>query len=328
MVNDKNSLINSLIKKGVKIPNPSSVVTLNIEDDRGDKDTLIFADFKLSSKKTKPLTEQACTYLIKELIKADPDNKDAHMDAMLNPELSEQRTYIKDNFSLIPSDAKNYKSYSNSVAITNEDGKENEIKNKGKKGFPLKILKKPSKSIKDVQPYREYYTKPEESLPERFYYSHCIFKLDERYSVKNIATIKVRKITIEMTESLNPFESKKKIKGDVELFEAFRNNFHSPPTPEVNIKIGKGPFSTVGKILNKYLAGLIGLDFLFTIISVLVLYRDVFHEGYLGDSLGKTLLGLNIFVSTLFVVVLIWILANPFKDFFKQRKLGRPGILN
>jgi len=241
-------------------------VTLNVEDDRGDKDTLIFTDFKLSSKKNE--------------------------------------------------------------AITNENGKENEIKNKDKEGFPLNILKRPYNSIKDVQPYREIYVKPEESLPKQFYYSHCIFKLDERYSVKSLATIKVRKITVEMTESLNPFESKKKIKGDVELFEAFRNNFIAPPTPEVNIKIGKGPRSTVSKILDKYLAGLIGLDFLFTIISVLVLYRELFHEGYLGDDLGKSLLGLNIFVSTLFVVVLIWILVNPVKDFNTRRKLGRPGIIN
>ncbi|MHA1986328.1 MAG: hypothetical protein ACW98D_06810, partial [Promethearchaeota archaeon] len=176
-------------------------VTLDIEDDRGDKDTLIFTDFKLSSK---------------------------------------------------------------NVALTNANETENEIKNKDKKGFPLNILKRPYNSIKDVQPYREFYDKPEESLPKQFYYSHCIFKLDERYCVKSIATVKVRKITVEMTESLNPFESKKKIKGDVELFEAFRNNFLAPPTPEVNIKIGKGPRSTIGKILDKYLAGLIGLDFLFT----------------------------------------------------------------
>ena len=79
-------------------------------------------DYKETSrKKTKPLTEQSCAYLIKELIKADPENKDAHMDAMLNPEISEQRKYIKENFENIPDSVKNYKSYSNSVELPNLD---------------------------------------------------------------------------------------------------------------------------------------------------------------------------------------------------------------
>jgi len=240
-------------------------VILDLEDDRGDKDKLIFSDFKLSRNR--------------------------------------EETLLKEN------------------------GKKNKRKDEKKEGFPLNILKKPYKSIKDAAPYRELYKKSEESLPERFYYSHCIFKLDERYSVKASATIKVRKITVEMTESLNPFESKKKIKGDVELYEAFRNNFHSPSIPDVNIKIGKGPISAGGKILDKYLAGLIGLDFLFTIISVLVLYREVFLEQYFRDPLGASLFVLNIFVSALFVVVLIWILVNPFKESLTRRKLGRPGII-
>jgi len=237
-------------------------VILDVEDDRGDKDTLIFTDFKLSRKREETLKKK--------------------------------------------------------------NGKKNKRNIEDKEGFPLNILKKPYKSIKDAEPYRKKFKK---FLPIQFYYSHCIFKLDERYSVKASATIKVRKITIEMTKSLNPFKSKKKIKGDAELYEAFRNNFHSPPTPDVNIKIGKGPIAAGSKILDKYLAGLIGLDFLFTIISVLVLYRDVFLEKYLSDLLGATLLGLNIFVSALFVVVLIWILVNPVKDSYARRKLGRPGIV-
>ncbi|MFX1487669.1 MAG: WD40 repeat domain-containing protein [Promethearchaeota archaeon] len=244
------------------IPLLKSVI-LDIEDDRGDKDKLIFTDFKLSRRRIGKQLEEKKK---KKKVKKETDD------------------------------------------------------------FPLNILKKPYKSLKDAGPYKEVY-KSDDTFPDRFYYSHCIFKLDERYSVKASATVKVRKITVELTESLNPFESKKKVEGDIDLFEAFRNNFHSPPTPSVNIKIGKGFISAGGKILDKYLAGLVTLDFLFTIISVLILYRDVFINEYLKDPVGTSLFILNICVSALFIVVLIWILVNPFKDFMTRRRLGRPGIV-
>jgi hypothetical protein len=70
-------------------------------------------------KKTKPLTESACALLLKEIIKADPDNKDSHIDALLNPELSEQRKYIQKNFDLVPEEIKNYKNYLNSIKLPN-----------------------------------------------------------------------------------------------------------------------------------------------------------------------------------------------------------------
>lgn len=73
------------------------------------------------TRKTKPLTEQSCAYLIKSIIKADLENKDKHMDALLNPEVSEQRTYIKENWELVPDSIERYKAFSNSIALPNLD---------------------------------------------------------------------------------------------------------------------------------------------------------------------------------------------------------------
>ncbi|MFW9864678.1 MAG: hypothetical protein ACFFEN_01140 [Candidatus Thorarchaeota archaeon] len=247
-------------------------VNLDIEDDRGDKDKLIFTDFKLS---IKPKAEQS--------------------------EKKKQK-----------------------------DKKENNEKENDQRYVPLYILKKPYKSIKDKhsEPYEKAYNNTKEGIPDKFYYSDCIFKLNERYSVEDYAKIKIRKISVELTESLNPLESRKEVKGDIELFEAFRNNFHSPPNPHAIIKIGKGSWSRGGKILDKYLAGLVMLDFLFTIISVLILYKDIFEEpGRFIEPIWIILLSLNAFVSVLFITVFILILIKkPIKTVLARRRLGTGGI--
>ena len=95
-----------------------------ISKERDDASILEYTETQ--RKKTKPLTETACAYLIKEIIKADLDNKNAHMDALLNPELSEQRSYIKANWELVPDTIERYKSLSNSIVLPNLDA-ESEI---------------------------------------------------------------------------------------------------------------------------------------------------------------------------------------------------------
>ena len=88
-----------------------------ISKERNDPTILEYTEEQ--KRKTKPLTETSCAYLIKSIIKADLENKDKHMDALLNPEVSEQRSYIKENWELVPDSIEKYKSYTNSIALPN-----------------------------------------------------------------------------------------------------------------------------------------------------------------------------------------------------------------
>lgn len=96
----------------------------SISKESGDATILDYTETQ--RKKTKPLTAISCGYLIKEIIRNDMENKDVHMDALLNPELTEQRAYIKENWSLVPETCERYKSLSNSIALPNLDA-ESEI---------------------------------------------------------------------------------------------------------------------------------------------------------------------------------------------------------
>jgi len=209
-------------------------VILDVEDDRGDKDKLIFTDFKLS----------------------------------------------KENF--------------------------------------LKILTNPSKSLDKDKPYTD--------ARSRFFYSYCIFKLDERYSTEKLAEIFIRKKALEFTDSLNPLESNKAEPEDINLFEAYRNNFHSPITPKIHIQIGKGIRPKIGRITDNYLAGIVALDFVFTIISVLILYKDVFEKAYLTSIIGMILFGLNLFISFLIILAFILIFTKKGKYRTLKRRYRRRGI--
>lgn len=142
----------------------------------------------------------------------------------------------------------------------------------------VKILDKPRKSTEKFVLNAQL---EDLSLPDRFYYSSCIFKLDERYSTDfKKAEIYIRKKTLEFTESLNPLESNKAKPHHINLFEAFRNHFHSPNTPNISIQIGKGLTAKVGKAMDTYFAKLVMLDFFFTIISIYILYLEIF----IGDK--------------------------------------------
>lgn len=169
----------------------------------------------------------------------------------------------------------------------------------------VKMLVKPHKSTKKSIDNAEL----KDHLPKEFYYSSCIFKLDERYCTdfKN-AEICIRKKSLEFTESLNPLESNKS--KHITLFEAFRNNFHSPNTPKISIQIGKGIGAKVGKIMDIYLAKLVMLDFFFTIISIYILYWDILKEGYLKDIPGTVLFVLVNLVSFLIIFTLFMSLTK------------------
>lgn len=189
---------------------------------------------------------------------------------------------------------------------------------RAKKNF-LKILMAPRKSLNIVKPYTD--------IRNRFYYSFCTFKLDSRYNTDfKLAKIFIRKKVLEFTESLNPLAADKAKDHDLSLFEAFRNNFHSPITPNVHIQIGKGLRSKIAKIMDNYLAGLVMLDFLFTIISILILYKDIFEKGYLLSLSGLILLSLNIIVSCLIIYTFVSILAKKGTQRSRSKVKIRKGI--
>jgi len=182
----------------------------------------------------------------------------------------------------------------------------------------VKLLTKPNKSTEKFMFSKEI----EGYLPDRFYYSSCIFKLDERYNTdfKN-AEISIRKKVLEFTESLNPLESNDAKDFDVILFEAFRNHFHSPNTPKTFIQIGKGLGAKIGKIMDTYLARLVMLDFFFTIISIYILYLDILTA---DDPIIVTdiiLFGLVNLVSFLIIFTLFMSIA---KRKGSKRKSYRP----
>ncbi len=127
----------------------------------------------------------------------------------------------------------------------------------------IKKLSDPERSLDN--------TIPETNLPNNFYYSHCIFKLDEGYSTEEFAFISIRKATLEFSENLNPLETNKNIPEDVEIFESFRNNFQEPILPKTQIKIGKGAIAAAGKKIDDFLSRLVLLEFIFTIMDVLAL---------------------------------------------------------
>lgn len=77
--------------------------------------------FETKRVKTKPLNERDCAFLLKEIIKADLENKDAHIEVMLNPEISEARKHIKKNWSKIPDTIEQYARFNKAVSLPNLD---------------------------------------------------------------------------------------------------------------------------------------------------------------------------------------------------------------
>lgn len=171
---------------------------------------------------------------------------------------------------------------------------------------PIKLLKKPSKSSK----------KPIETrILKDSYYSDCTFKLDERYSKEKQAIVYIKKISLEFTESLDPLKSSNALPQDVNLFEAFRDNFRSPDVNKIKIKIGKGFWSAAGKIMDEYLARFIMLDFIFTFISILLL----FEQGNISTIIGIITMSLNLTVSILIIVLIIYPLIKKLGKYFVKK---------
>lgn len=140
------------------------------------------------------------------------------------------------------------------------------------------------------------------NLPDNFYYSHCIFKLDEGYSTEDFAYISIRKCTLEFSENLNPLESNKLVSEDIEIFESFKNNFQVPILPKTQIKIGKGLAAAAGKKIDDYLSRLVLLEFIFTIMDILALV--VFPEA-LGTLAGLFVYGTGIIGIIIIIAVFV-----------------------
>jgi len=175
------------------------------------------------------------------------------------------------------------------------------------------ILDDPEKSIKNPEIHKYL---------ENSYYSECIFKLDERYSTDKLAKVFIKKVSLEFTESLNPLKSSNALPKDIRLFEAFRDKFTPTDFKNIEIKIGKGFRSAGGKIIDLYLGQLITLDFLFTIISVLIVFNDLVKDQYLFTPIGLSLFALNVLVSALVIITFFWIFIKKQIKNRKYKKMG------
>ncbi len=142
-------------------------------------------------------------------------------------------------------------------------------------------------------------TIPELNLPNNFYYSHCIFKLDEGYCTEDFAFISIRKCALEFSENLNPLESDKVIPEDIEIFNSFKNNFHVPILPKTQIKIGKGVAAAAGKKIDDFLSRLVLLEFIFTIMDVIAIVAFPESLSALADFFvyGTGIIGLIIIIA-------------------------------
>jgi len=102
------------------------------------------------------------------------------------------------------------------------------------------------------------------SMPKNVFYSYCTFQLDDGYATENFANIFIRKLSVEFTETLNPTELSISEEDDIKIYEAFKNNFQYPLLPKIQIQIGKGIASAVGKIIDDYFAKIIIIEFIFS----------------------------------------------------------------
>ena len=117
----------------------------------------------------------------------------------------------------------------------------------------LKILTNPKHNLTKFEKIED---------PEDVYYADCTFQIDEGYSVDEFATIFIRKITVEYTNTLEPSESTTNNEEDFKIIKAFKSNFIYPLTLKTKIQIGKGLASKLGKIIDEYFAKIIVVEFL------------------------------------------------------------------
>lgn len=126
---------------------------------------------------------------------------------------------------------------------------------------------------------------------EYIYYSECIFKL-EGYSTESYATINIRKITVEFTNSLDPLKIGKKKNEDVKIFETFKNQFIYTILPKIKVKIGYGNWSSLEKAVDKYLAKIVLIDFILTLVGLALIV------------LSPILIVLQVYLTNTFIYIL------------------------
>ncbi len=119
----------------------------------------------------------------------------------------------------------------------------------------IKILTKPRVCLDEFKTIKK---------PESIFYTFCTFQLEEGYSTEDFVNIFTRRITLEITKNLNPIETSSSVREDIDIFESFKNTFQLPLIPKIQIQVGKGIASTVGKIIDEYFAKLIIVEFIFS----------------------------------------------------------------
>ena len=159
----------------------------------------------------------------------------------------------------------------------------------------IKLLDNPKKSLDKYEVLKE---------PENIYYSDCMFQIDDGYATEKSIDIVIRKISVEFIEKLNPLESEEEDEDDCKLFNAFRNNFQYPIIPKLNVQVGKGIASTVGKIIDDYFAKIIIIDFIF--------FTWGFLEAVLpgGGILEDISYFINVFALVLIGIITIFMIKN------------------
>ena len=120
----------------------------------------------------------------------------------------------------------------------------------------VKILNDPKNSLTKYKKMKK---------PENIYYSHCTFQIDDGYSTEEFINIFNRKIALDFVEKLNPLESSVSSEEDYQIFDAFRDNFQYPIIPKIQIQVGKGITSKLGKFIDDYFTKIIIIEFIFSV---------------------------------------------------------------
>lgn len=159
----------------------------------------------------------------------------------------------------------------------------------------IKILTEPQKSVKKFSKLKE---------PSSLFYSTCTFQLEEGYNTEKEANVFIRRITPEYTEKLNPLEISHSKEEDIKIFGAFKDNFQYPLIPKIQIQVGKGFASNVGKIIDDYFGKIIIIEFMFSLWGFL----EVGLPAILPDVEGLDIISNIVSITGVFLILGIFII--------------------
>ncbi len=146
------------------------------------------------------------------------------------------------------------------------------------------------------------------------FYSTSIFKLDEGYSTEKFALFRIKKISIEFTETLNPTKMGKSEHDKRNIFDSFRYTINFPILPSIRLQMGTGPFSWLGRGTDIYLARIVFVGIFGTLLDLtagLLTLWDI----PIPISFSLALVG-SIFMA----ITIIWMAASGLAGWLRGRK--------